>query len=94
MLGLGEDIAEVRDALRELRLVGVEIITLGQYLQPTRKHAPVARYLEPAEFDELRDFGASLGFLHIESGPLVRSSYHAESQARTVTGDPAGDVGR
>ncbi len=63
---------------RDLRRAGVDVVTLGQYLQPTREHLPVARYVPPAEFDELRREAQELGFLHVESGPLVRSSYHAE----------------
>jgi lipoic acid synthetase len=80
MLGLGEEPAEVLAVMRDLRRQGVRILTLGQYLQPTRKHAPVARYLDPAEFAEFAVRGQELGFAHVESGPLVRSSYHAERQ--------------
>jgi lipoic acid synthetase len=64
----------------ELLAVGVEILTLGQYLQPTLKHVPVHRYVHPRAFDALRDAGLSMGFRHVEAGPLVRSSYHAGSQ--------------
>jgi lipoic acid synthetase len=80
MLGLGEAPAEVLGVMRDLRTHGVQILTLGQYLQPTRKHAPVARYLDPSEFVALKTRGLELGFTHVESGPLVRSSYHAERQ--------------
>ncbi len=80
MLGLGEEDAEVVEVLRDLRQVGVEILTLGQYLQPTPKHAAVRRYLTPAEFDAWGKTARTMGFRHVESGPLVRSSYHAESQ--------------
>jgi lipoyl synthase len=78
MLGLGEERDEVRAVLGDLRRAGVDVVTLGQYLQPTREHLPVARYVPPAEFEELRREAQGLGFLHVEAGPLVRSSYHAE----------------
>lgn len=84
MLGLGEDEDEVREVLRDVQGLGVDIVTLGQYLQPSPKHLPVARYVPPEEFDELRDFALQLGIPHIESGPLVRSSYHADGQAELV----------
>jgi lipoic acid synthetase len=77
MLGLGEETAEVRAVLADLREVDCDILTLGQYLQPTRQHLPIVRYLTPAEFDELGVAARELGFRHVESGPLVRSSYHA-----------------
>ena len=77
MLGLGEEPAEVHAVLADLREVACDILTLGQYLQPTRQHLPIARYLTPAEFDELGAAARALGFRHVESGPLVRSSYHA-----------------
>lgn len=77
MLGLGEEVEEVRAVLADLRGVGCDILTLGQYLQPTRRHLPVVRYLPPAEFAALGDHARGLGFAHVESGPLVRSSYHA-----------------
>lgn len=79
MLGLGETREEVLAVMHDLLGCGVEILTLGQYLQPSRKHAPVARYVHPDEFAELKTAGLRLGFRHVESGPLVRSSYHAES---------------
>jgi lipoic acid synthetase len=78
MLGLGERLDEVHAALADLRGAGVEIVTLGQYLQPSRTHLAVERFVHPDEFDALRDAGLRLGFAHVESGPLVRSSYHAE----------------
>jgi lipoic acid synthetase len=78
MLGLGESDEEILQVMRDLREVGVDIVTLGQYLQPTKGHLPVLRFVTPREFDELRDKGMALGFRHVESGPLVRSSYHAE----------------
>jgi len=80
MLGLGETDAEVVEVMAQLVEVGVEILTLGQYLQPTLKHAPVHRYVHPTQFDALARQGLEMGFRHVEAGPLVRSSYHAESQ--------------
>ncbi len=77
MLGLGESGEEVRETIREVRAAGVEVLTLGQYLQPTAQHLPVERFVHPDEFAEHRAYALSLGFLHCESGPLVRSSYHA-----------------
>ena len=82
MLGLGETLEEVREVMRDLRGHDVDMLTLGQYLQPSRHHLPVARFVHPAEFDGLRKYGESLGFRHVASGPLVRSSYHADEQAR------------
>jgi lipoic acid synthetase len=78
MLGLGETIPEVEDLLRDLRDAKVDIVTLGQYLQPSRRNLPVAAYIVPAQFDAYRDFGLSLGFRMVFSGPLVRSSYMAD----------------
>jgi lipoic acid synthetase len=80
MLGMGETREEAIDVMRDLLTRGVWILTLGQYLQPTRKHSAVDRYLSPDEFAELRSIGMEMGFRHVESGPLVRSSYHAERQ--------------
>ena len=79
MLGLGEEIDEVLHVLRDLRAAGCDIITLGQYLRPTAKHLPVERYLDPSEFEDLGRRALEMGFRHVESGPLVRSSYHAWS---------------
>ena len=81
MLGLGERRDEVLESLVDLRDAGVDIVTLGQYLQPTREHLPVDRFYTPEEFAALQEYGVSLGFSHVEAGPLVRSSYHAERQA-------------
>jgi len=78
MLGLGETHEEVIESLQDLRSVGVDIVTLGQYLQPTPKHLPVAEFVTPERFDEYRRIGMEMGFKFVESGPLVRSSYHAE----------------
>ena len=77
MLGLGERPDEVLDVMRDLRAHGVDILTLGQYLRPSPRHLPIVRYVPPAEFDEFRRAGYEMGFAHVESGPLVRSSYHA-----------------
>lgn len=79
MLGLGESIDEVKQTMEDLRNVNVDVITIGQYLQPTAKHLPVARFVHPDEFAMLREFGYELGFDYVESGPLVRSSYHSEN---------------
>jgi lipoic acid synthetase len=78
MLGLGETEAEVVETMHDLREVGVSIMTIGQYLQPSKKHLSVLKFITPAQFDKYRDIGLSLGFQHVESSPLVRSSYHAE----------------
>ena len=78
MLGLGETVDEVRAALYELREARVDVVTLGQYLQPTPKHLPVQEFVEPEVFESLGYEAKALGFIHVESGPLVRSSYHAE----------------
>jgi len=77
MLGLGEERGEIESVLRDLRAVGCDILTLGQYLRPSHDHLPVERYVTPAEFAELRSAAMAMGFRHVESGPLVRSSYHA-----------------
>lgn len=81
IVGLGETIDEAREVLRDLRAVNCDIVTIGQYLQPSRDHLPVARYYDPFEFESLKCEALALGFSHVESGPLVRSSYHAGSQA-------------
>jgi len=80
MLGLGEAPEEARGLLRDMRDHDVEIVTIGQYLRPSLKHHPVIRFVPPEEFAEFREFGLELGFAHVESGPLVRSSYHAADQ--------------
>jgi lipoic acid synthetase len=80
MLGMGETIAEILAAMKDLRRAGCAMLTLGQYLQPTRNHLPISRYVDPAEFSELRLAGLQMGFAHVEAGPLVRSSYHAAEQ--------------
>jgi lipoic acid synthetase len=86
MLGLGEERAELDAVFRDLRDLGCDILTLGQYLQPTKGHLPVDRYVPPEEFAALGDVARGYGFRHVESGPLVRSSYHAWSQ---VPSEPA-----
>ena len=78
MLGLGETREELLQTMRDLAEVGVDVLTLGQYMQPTRNHLPIERWVSPEEFDELRVIGEEMGFDIVESGPLVRSSYHAE----------------
>ncbi len=85
MLGLGEEIEEVHAVMEDLRQHGVDRITLGQYLQPSRHHLPVSRYLHPDEFEALKQHAEGLGFSHIASGPMVRSSYHADLQAAGKT---------
>jgi lipoyl synthase len=82
MLGLGETMEEVIAVMRDLRAHGVDILTIGQYLRPSPKHLPIVRYVTPAEFEELRQAGDEMGFHHVESGPLVRSSYHAAESSR------------
>ena len=84
MLGLGESLDEVREVIDQLAELGLTILTLGQYLQPSKKHLPIDRYVEPAEFDALAEHARAAGILHVESGPLVRSSYHAEGQADLI----------
>jgi lipoic acid synthetase len=77
MLGLGENVSEVEQVMHDLRAHNVEILTLGQYLRPSAKHLPIIRYVPQNEFDDLKRLGYQMGFSHVESGPLVRSSYHA-----------------
>jgi lipoic acid synthetase len=84
MVGLGETTEEVLETMLDLRAAGVDILTLGQYLQPTNEHAPIERYYMPEEFAEFKRAGLAMGFRWVESGPLVRSSYNAERQAREL----------
>ena len=84
MLGLGEALDEVREVIDELAGLGLTILTLGQYLQPSKKHLEIARYVHPDEFAELREYALARGIVHVESGPLVRSSYHAEGQSELI----------
>jgi len=85
MLGLGETLDEVQAVMRDLRAWGVEILTLGQYLQPSKQHLPIERYVTPDEFAELKRYGLGIGFRWVEAGPLVRSSYHAEQQVHALS---------
>jgi lipoic acid synthetase len=80
MVGLGEQPEEVRETVRRIREAGADILTVGQYLRPSADHLPIVRYYEPAEFAEIKRYAVGLGYRHVESGPLVRSSYHAEEQ--------------
>ena len=84
MLGLGETTDQVSATLKDLRNHGCDMLTLGQYLQPSRDHLPIARYLPPEEFDQLKELALSLGFRAVASGPLVRSSYHADAQLSSI----------
>ncbi|MEC5235851.1 lipoyl synthase [Bacillus mycoides] len=84
MLGLGETREDLIEAMDDLRANNVDILTLGQYLQPSKKHLPVIKYYPPAEFAELKEIALSKGFSHCEAGPLVRSSYHADEQVRSA----------
>ena len=85
ILGMGETIPEVEHTMRELRTVDVDILTLGQYLRPSAQHIPLDRYYTPEEFRALRESGLAMGYRHVESGPLVRSSYHAWEQVQSLT---------
>lgn len=84
MLGLGEEIAEVEQVMRDLRAHDCDMLTIGQYLQPSPAHMPVARYVHPDEFDALAELGDEMGYDHVASGPMVRSSYHADLQASGI----------
>jgi lipoic acid synthetase len=85
MVGLGETMEEIKEVMHDLRSWGVDILTIGQYLQPSRQHLPIARYYTLEEFSELKEFGLDIGFQWVESGPLVRSSYHAADQVRALS---------
>lgn len=93
IVGMGETPEEIRGALVDLAEAGCEIVTIGQYLQPTRHHLPVDRWVTPEEFAEHADYGESSGIAHVEAGPLVRSSYRAGRQYRSATGALSGDGG-
>ena len=84
MLGLGEEISEIEQVMLDLRAHKVDMLTLGQYLAPSKHHHPVMRYVHPDEFERLRIVGEKMGFSHVASGPMVRSSYHADQQAEHV----------
>jgi len=85
MVGLGESIDEVKEVMQDQRHWGVDILTIGQYLQPSKKHLPISRYYTPQEFNELKEYGLAIGFKWVESAPLVRSSYHAAEQVRALS---------
>jgi len=85
MVGLGETLEEVKVVMRDQRSWGVDILTVGQYLQPSKQHLPIERYYTPEEFAELKEYGLQIGFQWVESGPLVRSSYHAAEQVRALS---------
>lgn len=87
MLGLGETIEEIEQVMHDLRAHQVDMLTLGQYLQPSKNHLPVERFVHPDEFERLRMVGEQMGFAHVASGPMVRSSYHADVQAHELVGD-------
>ena len=89
MLGLGETIEEVLDVMQDMRDHNIDMLTLGQYLQPSQSHLPVSRFVHPDEFDELAVKGKAMGFSHVASGPMVRSSYHADRQAAAAFADNA-----
>jgi lipoic acid synthetase len=93
MLGLGETPEELLETLADLRAIGCDLITLGQYLQPSPRHLPVARYVPPAEFDELGRLARCLGFADVASGPFVRSSYHADAMAQLKSAPRMGPQG-
>ncbi|MBX3729561.1 MAG: lipoyl synthase [Candidatus Sumerlaeia bacterium] len=84
MLGVGENLDEVRDLMADLVAIGCDIFTIGQYLQPTPQHLPIARFAHPEEFAQLKREGEAMGLSHVEAGPMVRSSYHAEEQSQDV----------
>jgi lipoic acid synthetase len=84
IVGMGETREEVLGALADMRAVGIDIITIGQYLRPTARHRPIHRYVHPDEFSEFKSRGEGLGIPHVESGPLVRSSYHARESREAV----------
>ena len=85
MVGLGETFEEIIDTMKDLRRVNCDLMTIGQYLRPSLKHSPISKWYTPQEFEELKDEGENLGFKHIASGPLVRSSYHADEQHTAAT---------
>jgi lipoic acid synthetase len=92
MVGLGEVEEEIQRTMRDLRDHDVDILTIGQYLRPSENHLPMSRYYTPKEFADLRKYGFTLGYKHVESGPLVRSSYHAHEQTSDARRSPAAGV--
>ena len=87
MVGLGEKIDEIKETMKELVAVGCDLLTIGQYLQPSSKHIERVKWYSPVEFNELADIGRGIGFKHVVSGPLVRSSYHADEQHAALNVD-------
>ncbi len=85
MVGLSETLEEVKEVMRDQRSWGIDILTIGQYLQPSKKHLPIERYYPPEEFQELKQYGLEIGFKWVEAAPLARSSYHAEQQVRALS---------
>ena len=85
MLGLGEQPEEILNALKDLLDAGCQLVTMGQYLQPTKAHLPVERYIPPKEFDNWRNIALEMGFVEVASGPFVRSSYHAKNLYQAIT---------
>jgi len=85
MVGLGEQLEEVKEVMSEQHSWGVDILTIGQYLQPSKKHLPISRYYTMEEFKELREYGSAIGFKWVEAAPLVRSSYHAAEQVQALS---------
>ncbi len=92
MLGLGEEEAEVLAVMHDLRAHGVELLTMGQYLQPSKQHLPVSRFVHPDEFHRYADVGSAMGFHHVAAGPMVRSSYHAGEQLQQARSQTAGST--
>jgi lipoic acid synthetase len=90
MVGLGETFDELTTVFQDIADANVDILTVGQYLQPTSEHLPIDRYWHPTEFAALREAALAMGFRHVEAGPLVRSSYHAEEQVQLADGHTAG----
>ena len=84
MVGLGETWDEIVETMEDLRAVECDLLTVGQYIRPSDNHVPLSKWYTPSEFEELRDIGIELGFKHVASGPLVRSSYHADEQHETA----------
>jgi lipoic acid synthetase len=94
IVGMGEEPDEVVATLADLHGVGVDVVTIGQYLRPTSHHLPVARWWDPAEFDRLKLIGEAMGIGHVEASPLTRSSYHARSAAAGVLARPGAPTGQ
>ena len=87
MVGLGEEIDEIKQTMKDLVSIGCDLLTIGQYLQPSPKHIERMKWYTPSEFNELADIGREIGFKHVVSGPLVRSSYHADEQHAALNVD-------